>query len=734
MKNILNIFLLMVLLPLSPRAQCPAFVNIPNGPQNVCDLTPNFDYLWNETYWLDPLTLLHDMGEGPVELNVAATDVCTGTLTLRCFLFLDLDHDGVQETVINSDSLGAYAPGMVPFGNGANPNYSGGTPRRFDGRPLPADQQYRFALEVSGDGTNQTARLRWNTLSAPGMYVNPELPYGAHKIRWIAANNAGDADTSEYLFTVRDCKKPTVVCLNGLSVNLMPTQMITLWASDFLQYTEDNHTPNDQLVLGIRKSGAGTGFPVDSLGAPQVSVTYDCDELGTKIVELWAKDRSGNADYCETYVIVQDNMGVCQWNGTVQLGVCVNHWCTGGPVSGWNFDVQISAPGLPPFIVPDTFAVDANGCRQASPLNGVPLLANYAIIPTKNDDPLNGVDVFDLMRISQHILGIQPLSMPYGGIAADVNKSYSITSFDIVETRKLLLGIYQEFPSNTSWRFVYKDFVFPNPANPFQLPFPETIELTGITDSTIQDLNFVAIKTGDVDCTAIPGFSGAPEVRSQAALLLPDRRLRAGEILDLPVFPAEAGEWMGLQFGLKFDPELVSVEAILSGSLPGWDDNASAQPRPGLVNAVWFDAVPRPAWPAQPLFYFRLKALADVQTGKLFRLSETPLPAKVYTGDAEPRELKLQFLPVPDIDEWIGEPAPNPTAAGAILPLQAQENTAVQVAVWDLRGRLCWQWKTYAGTDLQQVNIPAEAFPAPGLYVWRALAGNREKSGKIARQ
>jgi hypothetical protein len=40
-------------------------------------------------------------------------------------------------------------------------------------------------------------------------------------------------------------------------------------------------------------------------------VTFDCTELGTQCVELWAIDAAGNADYCETYVIVQDNLGNC---------------------------------------------------------------------------------------------------------------------------------------------------------------------------------------------------------------------------------------------------------------------------------------------------------------------------------------------------------------------------------------------------------------------------------------
>ncbi len=103
---------------------------------------------------------------------------------------------------------------------------------------------------------------------------------------------------------------------------------------------------------------------------------------------------------------------------------------------------------------------------------------NMVFTPYKNDDPLNGVSTFDLVLINRHILGLQPLGSPYKMIAADANASRSITTFDIVEFRKLILGIYTALPNNTSWRFVDKDFQFPDPSNPFKTPFPESITVT----------------------------------------------------------------------------------------------------------------------------------------------------------------------------------------------------------------------------------------------------------------
>ena len=76
----------------------------------------------------------------------------------------------------------------------------------------------------------------------------------------------------------------------------------------------------------------------------------------------------------------------------------------------------------------------------------LPLGNNYEIKPTKNDDPLNGISTFDLILMSQHILGIETLGSPYKLIAADINNSGTITAFDMIELRKLILFIYDELP------------------------------------------------------------------------------------------------------------------------------------------------------------------------------------------------------------------------------------------------------------------------------------------------
>jgi hypothetical protein len=98
---------------------------------------------------------------------------------------------------------------------------------------------------------------------------------------------------------------------------------------------------------------------------------------------------------------------------------------------------------------------------------------DITITPHLDENPLNGVTTFDLVLITKHILGIQLLDSPYKMIAADVNNSSTITTADMIQLRKLILGIYDDFPNNTSWRFVDADYVFPDPTNPWLQEFPD---------------------------------------------------------------------------------------------------------------------------------------------------------------------------------------------------------------------------------------------------------------------
>lgn len=741
MKNILSLIILLCL-QLHSSAQC---IQIQGCTSNIpiCDFTVNDADLWNETYWWDNATQEHNLADAPAQFSISVSDTCSGaTLSLRCLLFLDLDGDGTNESVVDSWNL--PAAGTVNYNNAFNPGYTGGEVRTFDERPVTADHKYRFALDTVWTGSTLTASIRWHTDADPDTYSDIQLPLGNGLVKWLFDDNQGNSDVCTSTFVVQDCKKPTVVCLNGLSVNIMPTGMINLWATDFLQYVEDNNTPANFIRIGIRKSGTGTGFPVDGNGDPVIGINFNCSELGTQLVELWAIDVAGNADFCETYVLVQDNMGNCPGNGISGLKICVNRWCDNSPVTGLDLNVEGTPPFGPPFSLHSLDGdgtYDANLCWNPLGNNSIPIGSNYTITVEKDDNPNNGVTVLDLIKMSNHILGLEPLPSPYAMIAADLNKSNTITAFDIVEGRKLITGAYSALPNNTSWRFIDADDVFTNPNNPFMDQIHEFIGMSNVTDSFPSGA-FVAVKIGDVDCDGNPGFQASPDERSIAELTLPDAVLEAGETVEIPVACSETVNFEAIAASFSYSPEALEMEAMVPGNMKSMTPDDLVQPAPGVLNALWLNVAEPCMLPAgERLFTLHLRARKHLRLSEEVRLTQPGQPyfmaSEYYDSREKAGNFQLAFRGFAVSQNNAGDQdlqaQPNPTSGASYLPLKINEESSVRLSVTDVNGRLLLVREQTMPAGMHLLEIPESVMPQPGCYVWKIETGARNITGKLIR-
>jgi len=141
-------------------------------------------------------------------------------------------------------------------------------------------------------------------------------------------------------------------------------------------------------------------------------------------------------------------------------------------------------------------------------------------------------------------------------IAADINNSESITASDLLQLRKLILGIYSELPSNESWRFVDAQATFDDNDDPF--PFAEQMAMTNMA-SDYMDADFVAIKIGDVNNSATTGLQGAETAapRSSMTLMLEDTYLETG-VQTVEVAIDEVADVFGLQFAMDINDQMIA--------------------------------------------------------------------------------------------------------------------------------------------------------------------------------
>jgi len=344
-------------------------------------------------------------------------------------------------------------------------------------------------------------------------------------------------------------------------------------------------------------------------------------------------------------------------------------------------DVKTSLQS-PTLTAPEVRLTDDAGAYQfASPLFES---LHYAIVPEKDQNPLNGVSTYDLTLISKHILGIEAITSPYRLIAADANRSGSVTTFDIVELRKLILGIYPKLPNAPSWRFVPKSFVFPQPDNPFVKGFPEKIERHSLPADR-PDEDFVGIKVGDLNGSVVSNAQNQTEDRSghdPIALETDDRPVQSGELFTVEFSIKKPV--VGYQFTLE-TPGL-SIVGVESG--PAMSPEHFSVLSDAL--AVSFEATRG----RETRFQVTFKAEKSGTLSQMLHLSDRLARSEAYPlhQPLPPAEMSLRFQSAPGAAAASREfelfpNQPNPFADETLLPFYLPADGRATLTVYDPAGR-----------------------------------------------
>lgn len=564
--------------------------------------------------------------------------------------------------------------------------------------------QWSYAVDLNNDGTIDIGP--WiglgAVINASGVY-----PLGYHRIIYTFEDRCGNRTVREQLLNLESCKAPVPVCINGLSTDLMPvdtdgdgiedTGMITIWASDF---DASSYHP--------------CGFPFVFSLAPDVNVTsltFTCEHVGQGQVpvNLYVTDALGNQAYCETYIIIQDNMGICPEGGTL-TGTITGNISTETSDNVLNVEVEIENSSLLPI-----------STNQAGTYTfpSMPVGGAYVINPGKNNDYKNGVSTLDLVEIQKHLLGIKDLPTPYKMIAADVNNSESITAIDLVELRKLILGIYTELPNNASWRFVDKTYAFPDPYNPWMQDWPENRAITPLAEG-MNYANFFGIKVGDVNNT----------VKANASTILPrgseqifdleinDRDVVAGETFEVPVYAGSLESIEGMQFTFNMGQSLQLVD-VKAGSMNvteenfGWLNNS-------ILTSSWNSAEGLNVTEDDVLFTLVLQAGASVRLSEVISLNSNPTVAEAYTTASEIMDLGLTFRGSDvrlDFELLQNEPNPftNTTQIGYVIPQSGQ----VTLTLFDLTGKQLVSQTVTGVKGLNRIELSKDQINAQGMIYYQ---------------
>jgi len=474
---------------------------------------------------------------------------------------------------------------------------------------------------------------------------------GDYTVYYNVTDECGNFTAQSVVVNVSDCKLPTPYCVNGVIFEIMQTGMVEVWASDLDAGSFDNCTATADLKVYFNNTPGMTNY------------AFDCSQVGPNNLELWIEDEAGNKDFCQVTVFVQDNMGHC---GDAAIAGTI---ATENNESVEAVDVELNG-GM------DNMASTVNGEYNFDQL---PTGGDYSVTPTLDTDYLNGVTTYDLVLISKHILGVSPFDTPYKHIAADANNSGTVTTYDMVVLRRLILMIDTELTNNTSWRFVDAAYAFPNASNPWAETFPEVINYNNL-DQAMNNANFVAVKVGDINGSAVANSSASNvDERTYGTLVFSaeDREVKAGNNYTVD-FTANDFNALGYQFTMNFSGlELVDVvDGVASAENFGLE-----MAEAGVITTSWNTDVAKEL-ANEVLFSVVFTATVDAQLSELMTVNSDYTKAEAYGANGELMDVNFEFTGATVAGYELFQSTPNPsngnTTIGFSLPVAAPATITVQ--------------------------------------------------------
>ncbi len=546
-----------------------------------------------------------------------------------------------------------------------------------------------------------------NPFDASGTY-----PVGVHKIKWFVEDGCGNIAVCETLFEVKDCKAPTPYCRFGVITVVMPSSgCITIWASDFDAGSYDNCTRQSNLHLTIEGE--------DSLTiCCQDFIDKKADDELVIPIKMCVEDEEGNKDCCTTTLVVQDPQGVCPNGGSLK-GKITGEIKTETGKATTSVDVDLMNNGQL-----KTEMSTVNDGKYA--FYSLDLGLNYEIKPSRNDDPLNGVTTADIVKMQKHILGQEELNSPYKLIAADVNRSQSITAADISEIRKLILGTTERFKSVPSWVFVPTEHVFADRTQPWNYPVSSGM----LMNKKENQVDFISIKMGDVNSTVTAGLQGSSSRTSGSMNMeIMDKAVEAGEIHKVEFKSSDFNNISGYQFTVKFDASAISFEGVEAGALKTTEGNFGlSRVNNGIITTSWNSSKGESYSADQVLFTLVFRANKGVQIGQAITINSEVTAAEAYDATLETKAVRLNVRTDRGVVETgvfeLNQNEPNPFNKQTTVTFNLPNASPATLTMYDVTGKVLRVYEIEGLKGLNTKVINKSELNGNGVIYYQLDAAN----------
>ncbi|MBK8052583.1 MAG: DUF11 domain-containing protein [Saprospiraceae bacterium] len=531
------------------------------------------------------------------------------------------------------------------------------------------------------------------------------LSIGNHRLTWIVEDKCGNKDTCIQSITLVDVKKPTPYCLSAISTVLMPSNLrVSIWAKDYDHGATDNCSGPLRFTFSPTRPPSGFNIRHSYTNAYGNTETWDpaensssleftCDSLGLRRLSIYVWDQAGNSDYCNVGIRLQDNSGKCPNADAIVVEGNITS-VSGKPMSGVVTKIIENLTNKDTTIVKS----DVQGnYRYDVMVDNMP----YMIYPEKYDDPLNGISTVDLVMIQRSILGLDDLNDRKMQMAADVNGDGKITASDLVELRKLILGVTSQLPNNRSWIFV----------NEKDNLMKEKVEFVAHLNAKYE-YNFTGIKIGDMNMNAQVSLQdGSLQKRNQHLYMNVTNMNLLKDVENKVSFKAgEIKSLNGLQLSIELpgtseNIQLISDKLMLNTS----NYHISKSKNKTILNICWSNHAEIQVSQDDVLFDLTLTVKEDVHSTKAVTLSPSHPNSEVVDGTMESKPIQLRYKntleSVRSDDFVVYQNNPNPFAESTSVKYYISKDEMVQMAIHDVDGKLVYTARIDAKSGENEVIL-----------------------------
>ena len=537
-------------------------------------------------------------------------------------------------------------------------------------------------------------------------------PAGETVVTISAVDTCGNISTYEYSVNVVDTTATIESCVKfNVTIQMNMTAIATTDEADVV-IDSDLNCPDSLYTLSW-----------SNMTPNQDTIIYDCDDVGEPIpyvIYLW----SGGVliDSCENLVLVMDGGGFCP---PTSAGIVEGSVYTEDDKMVDN--VAVALVGSP--FEPDVTDEEGKYAFPEMPFGG-----SYEVVPIKDIDPLNGVSTLDLIYIQRHILGIERLDSPYKLIAADVDNSGSVTTTDLLELRKLIIGHYTDFPDNTSWRMVDADYNFVDPYNPFINDIKEDYEITTFDNS--MEINFIGVKIGDVNNSVVANARDN-EIEGRSAdrfeFVLAEQKIRKGDVTTIQFNGNNLSMIDGYQYTLELDMDKAEILSFrpVDPSVSFQNVNIN-QIEDGLIHMSWHKLSPMKDGETT-LFEVEVQAKTDVWVSELTQISKAGIQAQAYyEGDIQDIELNYRTDELVNAQIELYQNQPNPWIETTEVKYFMPESGDVVLNVFDVNGRKVFATTQRSIKGINKITLKhSDLQSASGILYYELISGETRLMEKM---